>query len=75
MLRYKIDVLRELKLAGYNPQRLREEGLISQSSMTAIRQGKIVRPETLDTLCCLLGCQPGMILEYVPPTIDERKSI
>ena len=66
MLRYKLDVVKELKDAGYNPWRIREEKLLSEGTMTSLRRGIIVRPESLDTICRLLGCQPGMIIEWVP---------
>jgi len=70
MLRYKRDILKELKDAGYSSTRLRNEKLLSEGTMTHLRRGVIVRPESLDTICRLLGCQPGMLIEYVP---DEKK--
>lgn len=64
-IRYKIDVLAELKAAGYSTTRIRNEKLIGQSYLQQIRNGEIVSNACLDKLCQLLNCQPGDILEYV----------
>lgn len=64
MLVYKIDILKELKLAGYNTNRIRKEKLISESSLQNIRRGVMVRPDTLDALCRLLEVQPGQVIRY-----------
>ena len=69
MLRYKLNILKELKDAGYSSTRLRNERLLSEATMTHLRRGVIVHPESLDTICRLLGCQPGILIEYVP---DEK---
>lgn len=65
MLKYKMNVLEELSRAGYTTTKLRNDKLIGESSLTNIRNGKPVSAKTLDTLCELLGCQPGFIYEYV----------
>lgn len=66
LLRYKTDILSALKERGYTTYTLRKASLISEGSIQNIRQGKPPRPDTLNTLCKLLDCQPGDILEYVP---------
>ena len=68
-IRYKIDVLAELKKKGYSSTRIREEKLIGQSYLQQLRHGELVSWKTIDTICFLLNCQPGDILEYVeePP--------
>ena len=63
---YKIDVLAELRKKGYTQNRIREEKLIGQSYLTQLRHGELVSWKTLDTICKLLECQPGDIMEYVP---------
>lgn len=73
MLRYKVDIMKELKDAGYNPGKIRREVLLSESTLSAIRRGVIVRPDSLDKLCGLLGCQPGMLIEWVPDKNDDGK--
>lgn len=66
MLKYKIDVIAALKDAGYSTYRIRQEGLIGQSSLARLKNGEPIKFAVLDTLCTLLNCQPGDILEYIP---------
>ena len=65
-LRYKIGVLNALKEKGYNTNKSRTEGLLSQSTLQKFRQQQGVSWENLETLCRLLNCQPGDIVEFVP---------
>lgn len=63
-VKYKIDVLPALKDAGYNTTRLRREKILSESTIQALRIGKMVSIENISRICSMLGCQPGDILEY-----------
>ena len=63
-MRYKIDVLAALKDKGYNTNKIRTEGLLSQSTLQKFRNQQGVSWENLETLCRLLKCQPGDLLEY-----------
>ena len=65
MLRYKVDILKELKEKDYTSYILRKDKLIGESQIQKIRKGEIASKETLNTICKLLQCQPGDILEYV----------
>ena len=69
-LKYKIDIMAELKNKGYSSTRIREEKLIGQSYLQQIRHGELVSWKTIDTLCSLLDCQVGDLVEYVK-TSDE----
>lgn len=64
-LRYKIDVLEQLKKAGYSTYRLSKEGILSGSTITKLKKHQTISWSNLETLCRLLHCQPGDILEYV----------
>ena len=64
-IRYKVDVLAELKKKGYTSTKIREEKLIGQSYLQQLRHGELVSWKTLDTICSLLACQPGDLIEYV----------
>ncbi len=66
MLRYKIDILTALKKVGFTSYKIRQDKLIGEAQIQKIRTGEIASKETLNTLCKLLDCQPGDILEYVP---------
>lgn len=63
-IRYKIDILAALKEKGYTSTRIREEKLIGQSYLQQIRHGELVSWKTIDTICRLLNCQPGDLVEF-----------
>ena len=65
-IRYKVDVMDELKKKGYSSTRIRNEKLIGQSYLQQIRHGELVSWKTVDTLCKLLECNVGDIVEYIP---------
>ena len=69
-IRYKLDVLEALKAVGYTTYRLRQEKLMGERVIQQIRDGTNVSCKTIDTICCLLNCQPGDIVEYINP--DDR---
>lgn len=72
MLRYKIDLLDALKQAGFSTYKIRKDKLIGEAQMQKIRVGEIASKDTLNTICRLLNCQPGDILEYVPDEPDQK---
>ena len=65
-IRYKIDVLSELKKAGYSSYKLRQEKIFGERTIQKIRNGEIVTADNIAKLCELLKCQVGDILEYQP---------
>lgn len=65
-IKYKIEILPALKAIGYTQTRIREEKLIGQATLSQLRKGELVSWSTIETLCRLLDCQPGDILEYIP---------
>ena len=72
-IRYKVDVLAELKKKGYTSTKIREEKLIGQSYLQQLRHGELVSWKTLDTICALLHCQPADLIEYVKEDdVSER---
>ena len=70
MLKYKIDILEALKEKGYTSYKIRKNKIIGEAQMQKIRTGEIASKETLNTICRLLDCQPGDILEYIPDETD-----
>ncbi len=70
-LRYKIDVLSALKEKGYNTNKIRTEGLLSQSTLQKFRKGQGISWENIETLCKLLQCQPNDFMEYIEETPSE----
>lgn len=65
-LRYKLDVLAALKAAGFNSNKIRKEKILAESTLQKLRAGVVVSTGNIDTICRLLNCQPGDIIEYVP---------
>lgn len=49
---------------------LAEKVGITQANISILKTGKAkaIRFSTLEKICQVLDCQPGDILEYVPPT-------
>ena len=63
---YKLDILDALKSKGYNTNRLRKEKLLSESVIQGLRENRYITLTNISTICALLECQPGDLLEYVP---------
>lgn len=61
-----MDVLDALKKAGYTTYRLRNEKLMGERVVQQLRHGELVSWKTIETICSLLGCQPGDLVEYAP---------
>lgn len=71
MIRYKIDVFKELSNHGFNQTRIQRENLLPRQTITNIRAGKSITLETLNKICVMCNLQPGDIIEVVL-TDDER---
>ena len=61
---YKVDILAALKEAGYSTAKIRKDKLMGEATVQQLRHGKLVSWATIETICRLLNCQPGDILEY-----------
>ena len=67
MIRYKINIMEELKKAGFSTYRLRNEKKFSESTMQKFRTGDTtISVVSLNVVCNLLDCQPGDLLVFVP---------
>lgn len=64
-LRYKLDILEALKEKGVTTYQIRKEKLLSESTVQKLRAGRGVSWENIETLCRLLECQPGDLIEFV----------
>jgi putative transcriptional regulator len=65
---YKVNVMDKLKAIGYTSTRLRKEKLLGESYMSQLRRGDMVSWAALDTVCNLLNCQPGDLIEHIKDT-------
>lgn len=65
-IRYRLDIMQALRERGITSYRILRENLIPQGTMTKLRRGDTsINLSSVATLCHLLHCQPGDILEYV----------
>lgn len=74
MIKYKINVLEELKLKGYTTYTLRKERLIGEAMLQKIRSGELPSWKTLDIICNLLNCDISDIIEYIPDDKEKTQS-
>lgn len=65
-LRWKTDVLKQLKDKGYNTSRIRQDHIMGESMLQKLRSGSMVSWSTFDNICKLLECQPGDLIEHIP---------
>ena len=71
MIRYKIDVFKEMSKYGFNQTRIQRDKLLPRQTVANIKAGKSITLETLNKICIMSRLQPGDIIEVVPT--DEEK--
>lgn len=65
-MRYKINILEELKKVGYSSYRMRQEKVLAESTLQRLRSGNTsINLENLGVVCGILHCQPGELVEWV----------
>lgn len=70
--RYKVNIMDKLKEKGYSSTRLRREKILGESYMSQIRRGDMISWAALDSVCNLLECQPGDLIEHVRYTGEDK---
>ena len=75
MIRYRMEILPALKAAGYSTNKIRTDKLMGQATLQQLRHGELASWKTIDTVCRLLDCQPGDLLEYVADEIPNAETI
>lgn len=65
-LKFKIDILSAMKEKGITTYKIRQEKILSESTVQKLRAGMGVSWENLETICRILDCQPGELIEYIP---------
>ena len=77
MIRFKIDILEALKEKGYNTNKLRNDKILSESTIQRIRtayknnESLNINMNAVNIICEILKKQPGQILEWVPGSDQE----
>lgn len=73
MIRYKIDIIEELRKKGFTTNTARITGTFSQSSMAKFKNGDTtISLDNLNRLCAILGLQPEDIIEYYDTPNEDR---
>ena len=72
-IQYKANILQLLKSAGYNTTRLRRDKLLGEATIQKLREGQLVSWANVDTICGLLNCDIGDILERTAEEKDGAK--
>ncbi len=67
-IQYKENILQLLKNAGYNTSRLRKDKLLGEATIQKLRNNELVSWANISTICKLLNCQVGDIIEYIADT-------
>lgn len=71
---FKYDKMFALfKAKGISTYKIRKDNLVSQSSLTKMKNGGDIDTRTLEKICAILHCQPGDIMEYVPDDSDKSE--
>ena len=77
MIRFKIDILEALKEKGYNTNKLRNDKILSESTIQRIRtayknnESLNINMNAVHIICEILKKHPGQILEWVPGSDQE----
>lgn len=61
-----MDIMQQLADAGWTSYRLRMEKILPEGTITRLRKSQPITTSTIDTLCRLIGCQPGDLIRFVP---------
>lgn len=59
-------LLAMMEQKGLTTYKIRKEKIISESTLQKIRQNKSITTDSIASLCEVLNCQPGDIMEYIP---------
>lgn len=71
-IKYKVDIIAELKKAGFNTSTIRKEKIMGEAMLQKIRSGQMPSWNVLETLCILLHCQPGDLIEFIDDAENKQ---
>ena len=75
MIKYKIDIIKELEKVGINTTTARKTGVFAQVTMKKFKENDTsISLDNLNRLCCILEMQPRDIIKYIE-TDSDRESI
>lgn len=71
MIRYKIDIMKELTGKGYSYTRIKKEKLLSAQTLENVKLGKSITLDTLNKICLMTKLKVEDIIEVI--ATDEEK--
>lgn len=71
MIRYKINIMKELTGKGYSYTRIKKEKLLSAQTLENIKRGKSITLDTLNKVCLMTNLRVEDIIEVI--ATDEEK--
>ena len=71
MIRYKIEIMKELTGKGYSYTRIKKEKLLSAQTLENIKRGKSITLDTLNKVCLMTNLRVEDIIEVI--ATDEEK--
>ena len=71
MIRYKIDIMKEMTGKGYSYTRIKKEKLLSAQTLENIKRGKSITLDTLNKVCLMTNLRVEDIIEVI--ATDEEK--
>lgn len=76
MIKYKIDIIKELEKVGINTTKARKTGIFAQVTMKKFKnKDTTISLDNLNRLCAVLNMQPCDIIEYIESDEDVDKYI
>ncbi|MGF7145370.1 putative transcriptional regulator [Anaerotaenia torta] len=66
-------LLAMMEQKGLTTYKIRKDKIISEGTLQNIRNGKSITLDSVASLCDVLNCQPGDILDYIPDTDTETR--
>lgn len=66
-------IMQMLSENGWSSYRIRKERVLSEGTLSRLRNGQDVSTATLNILCRLCRCQPGDLISYVPDDLSEER--
>lgn len=73
MLKYKIDIIKELEKVGFTSYTAKKTRVLSQETMRKLKNGDTnISLKSLNRICTILEMQPRDLIKYVETEEDEK---
>lgn len=72
---YRFDIMKKLEREGYSRHVLVTKKILSPTQCAILRRREPFGLNTLNTICCLLDCQPGDLLRFEQQKKTNKKVV